>query len=79
MLRTSVYNTEEKISTLANGIVHKKRIPYDCQEMIKKQNKKNILWKLRLTLLLVLGVIKQLIFFNFLFNMTKEKTNRPTE
>ena len=36
MLRTSVYNTEEKISTFANGIVHKNRIPYDWQEMIKK-------------------------------------------
>ena len=41
MLRTSVYNTEEKISTLANGIVHKKRIPYDCQEMIKKTKNKH--------------------------------------
>ena len=31
--------------------------------------KTTILWKLRLTLLLVLGVIKQLLLFNLLFNM----------
>ena len=37
--------------------------------------KTTILWKLRLTLLLVLGVIKQLLLFNLLFNMRKEKNS----
>lgn len=37
ILRASGYNTEERITTFVKVIVHKKLIPCDCQEMIKKQ------------------------------------------
>ena len=81
MLRASDYNTEERITTFAKAIFHRKRIPDDWQEMIKKTA---ILWKLWLNLLQVLGIIKQLHLFNLpicldLENMKKEKSYILTE